>query len=194
MISRAFASWDRSRPFANPAAVGDDDVVETVPERARKILQYLLEDDLPVQSFYDDYWKKQPIHIASQRRDRFDGFLSPECFVTTGTLEWLMLCARNIFGELTRIKTIVITGANRRIGLAAAKLLLLLVSHDQQVEWCQYRLVVVCRTQAKADWAAEQVRRVASGKADWAAEQVRRVASGVTAKPHRQQHAIIPLA
>jgi bifunctional lysine-specific demethylase and histidyl-hydroxylase NO66 len=56
----------------------NDDVVETVPERARKILQFLLEDDLPVQAFYDEYWEKQPVHIASQRRDRFDGFLSLE--------------------------------------------------------------------------------------------------------------------
>jgi NAD(P)-dependent dehydrogenase (short-subunit alcohol dehydrogenase family) len=79
----------------------------------------------------------------------------------------------------TRIKTIVITGANSGIGLAAAKLLLLLAD-QQQVEWCQYRLVVVCRTQAKADWAAEQVRRVCVG--------------GVTANPHRPQHVIIPLA
>jgi bifunctional lysine-specific demethylase and histidyl-hydroxylase NO66 len=71
---------DLVAPFADPSAEGEEEdaVVETVPERARKILQYLLEDDLPVQSFYDDYWEKQPIHIASQRRDRFDGFLSLE--------------------------------------------------------------------------------------------------------------------
>jgi bifunctional lysine-specific demethylase and histidyl-hydroxylase NO66 len=81
---------DLVAPFADPSAEGEeDDVVETVPERARKILQYLLEDDLPVQSFYDNYWEKQPLHIASQRRDRFDGFLSLESLQKhNGTLQY----------------------------------------------------------------------------------------------------------